>query len=52
MSKGKNRGSDDDSTDPIYSCDSCGLEFLSANEMVRHYKEMHPDSVESVTIPI
>ncbi|MEO9320100.1 MAG: hypothetical protein ABI361_05450 [Nitrososphaera sp.] len=35
-----------------YSCEICLIDFESAKEMVRHYKERHPDSMESITLPI
>lgn len=35
-----------------YVCDSCTLTFSSIKELIRHYKENHPDLIERVTIPI
>lgn len=38
--------------DEPYVCDSCMLTFESIKELVRHYKEKHPNLIERVTIPI
>jgi hypothetical protein len=35
-----------------YVCDNCTLVFGSIKELIRHYKESHPDLIERVTIPI
>lgn len=35
-----------------YVCDTCMLTFDSIKELIRHYKENHPNLIESVTIPI
>lgn len=46
----KNRDTYDSMT-RAYSCEYCLIEFEGAKEMVEHYKENHPDSMESLTLP-
>jgi len=35
-----------------YVCDSCMTSFDSIRDLVKHYKNEHPDLIERVTIPI
>ncbi|MEW6604539.1 MAG: hypothetical protein AB1351_07600 [Thermoproteota archaeon] len=35
-----------------YACDSCMLTVGSIKDLIKHYKEKHPNLIERVTIPI
>jgi hypothetical protein len=40
------------SKSPAESCEVCRQSFGSIKELVKHYREKHPDMIEQVTIPV
>ncbi|HEU4984091.1 MAG TPA: hypothetical protein VFT58_00510, partial [Nitrososphaera sp.] len=39
------------SKSPAESCEECRMTFATVKELVKHYREKHPASIEKVMIP-